>query len=147
MERCGQGSDATAPQSGPAAENVDRERAAAAPEQNPNGSLWGPGDAPTQVLEWAIMAMAKAGPLSVIGVYPPTLESFPIGLAMNRNVIINMGNCNHRKYVPRLVEMVRTGMVAPETVLTRHEGITSVLDAYKAFDQREPSWLKVVLAA
>jgi len=109
--------------------------------------LWQPGNAPTQALEWCVGALAKAGTLGVIGVYPPNCQSFPIGMAMNRNLTLNMGNCNHRKYIPRLVDLVRSGTVKPEAVLTRHEPLTSALDAYKQFDTRKDGWLKVALAA
>jgi len=52
-----------------------------------------------------VQALAKAGTLFIIGVYPLTDKSFPIGMAMNKNLTINMGNCNHRKYVPMLVDL------------------------------------------
>lgn len=48
-----------------------------APEQNVQGGLWKPGDAPSQALQWAVEALAKAGTLSIIGVYPPTMNTFP----------------------------------------------------------------------
>ena len=32
---------------------------------------------------------------------------------MNKNLTINMSNCNHRAYVPKLLEMVRTGVIDP----------------------------------
>jgi threonine dehydrogenase-like Zn-dependent dehydrogenase len=116
-----------------------------APEQNVQGSLWKPGDGPSQALEWAVGALAKAGTLSIIGVYPPTMTTFPIGQAMNKNLTINMGNCNHRRYVPHLVELVRTGAIDPIQILTQVEPLTDALDAYKAFDQRQPGWIKVEL--
>jgi threonine dehydrogenase-like Zn-dependent dehydrogenase len=40
-----------------------------APETNPHGETWVPGDAPTQALQWAIEAVAKAGTVAIIGVY------------------------------------------------------------------------------
>lgn len=146
------GVDAFMPDKGPAADTIDRDRTEAesrsvAPERNPDGDLWIPGNAPTAVLDWAIGSMAKAGTLSIIGVYPPNVHSFPIGKAMNRNVSLQMGNCNHRKYVPRLVEWVREGAVDPRQILTHREPLTDVLDAYKAFDTRQPGWVKVALAA
>jgi threonine dehydrogenase-like Zn-dependent dehydrogenase len=116
-----------------------------APEQNVQGALWKPGDAPSQALQWAVEALAKAGTLSIIGVYPPTMNTFPIGQAMNKNLTINMGNCNHRRYVPHLVELVRTGAIDPIEVLTQVEPLTDALEAYKAFDQRQPGWIKVEL--
>jgi threonine dehydrogenase-like Zn-dependent dehydrogenase len=66
-----------------------------------------PGDAPSQVLEWAVKALAKAGTLSIVGVYPEAAKKFPIGLAMMKNLTVKAGNCNHRRYIPMLVEMVR----------------------------------------
>ena len=39
-------------------------------------------------------------------------------MAMNKNLTINMGNCNHRKYIPRLVDLVRNGTIEPLEVLT-----------------------------
>lgn len=41
---------------------------------------------------------------------PPTAQTFPIGLAMNRNLTTRMGNCNHRRYLPCLVGLVRGGL-------------------------------------
>src|SRR4051812_3272963 len=75
------------------------------PDRAPEGPQWQPGSGPTQVLEWAVEAVAKAGTISLIGVYPPTVESFPIGAAMMKNLTLKMGNCNHRRYIPHLLEL------------------------------------------
>jgi len=146
------GVDATRPHSGPAAEQANeqaqqfqQEVAQIAPQTNPQGDNWHPGDAPSQALTWAVQALAKAGTLSIIGVYPLTHKFFPIGMAMNKNLTLNMGNCNHRQYIPTLVDMVRSGEVDPKQVLTQVEPLTSVIDAYKAFDTRQPGWVKVEL--
>jgi threonine dehydrogenase-like Zn-dependent dehydrogenase len=106
---------------------------------------WLPGDAPSQVFRWAATALAKAGTFSIIGVYPPTMMSFPVGLAMNKNLTIKAGNCNHRKYIPGLVELVRNGTVDPLKILTKREPMTSAIDAYKAFAEHRPGWVKVKL--
>ncbi|MFH7024128.1 MAG: zinc-dependent alcohol dehydrogenase [Heteroscytonema crispum UTEX LB 1556] len=146
------GVDANAPDSGPAAAKARQEAKQfqqqlqqIAPKTNPQNGNWHPGNAPSQVLEWAVQALAKAGTLSIIGVYPPSHNFFPIGMAMNKNLTINMGNCNHRKYIPTLVDLVRNGTVDPTKVLTQIEPLMSVLDAYKAFDKRQPGWVKVEL--
>ena len=67
--------------------------------------------------------------LSVIGVYPQTARTFPIGMAMNKNLTVKMGNCNHRRYAPILVDMVRSGAVDPAAVLTQLEPLTEAIDA------------------
>jgi threonine dehydrogenase-like Zn-dependent dehydrogenase len=146
------GVDAEAAHHGPAANqslqhkaHFEEELREIAPEQHPHNGNWHPGDAPSQASVWAVEALAKAGTLSIIGVYPETDRFFPIGSAMNKNLTIKTGNCNHRKYIPRLVDLVRTGAIDPREILTQQEPLTSAVDAYKAFDQREQGWVKVEL--
>lgn len=113
--------------------------------QGESDGNWHRGDAPSQVLDWAVQALAKAGTLSVVGVYSEMVNTFPIGSAMNKNISIKMGNCHHRKYIPKLLELVRNGSVDPTEILTQVEPMTDVIEAYKYFDRRTPGWVKVML--
>jgi threonine dehydrogenase-like Zn-dependent dehydrogenase len=106
---------------------------------------WWIGGAPTQALDWAVTSVAKAGTLSIIGVYPPQLKSFPVGEMMNKNLTVRTGNCNHRKYLPRLVALVRSGVMHPEQFFTKRVPVASAIDAYHHFDRHESGWLKVKL--
>ncbi|WP_413162440.1 zinc-dependent alcohol dehydrogenase [Capilliphycus salinus ALCB114379] len=146
------GVDSKRPESGPAAESVakkaqqyDQELQQIAPQTNPQGDNWHPGNAPSLAVTWAVQALAKAGTLSIIGVYPQTDHFFPIGMAMNKNLTMKMGNCNHRTYIPRLVEMVRNGTITPTNILTQVGPMASAIEAYQAFDQRQAGWIKVEL--
>ncbi|GAA2274902.1 zinc-dependent alcohol dehydrogenase [Glycomyces scopariae] len=143
------GVDAQRPEAGPAAaqdaEQFAQEVRAAAPGAEPDGDLWVPGDAPSLALQWAVESVAKAGSIGVIGVYPAGFSSFPIGDAMNKNLTVKMGNCNHRRYIPDLLDLVHTGTVDPTAFITRHEPPTSAIAAYESFDRREDGWLKTVL--
>ena len=101
------GIDAQHAQAGPAHKQAEqkqnelaREREEATPQARKDGEHWVAGDAPSQVLSWATEALCKAGQLAIIGVYPPTDRVFPIGQAMNKNLTIKMGNCNHRRNPP-----------------------------------------------
>ena len=126
-------------------EQFEQEVSQVAPEQNPQGDLWVPGQAPSQALEWCVQALAKAGTLSIIGVYPPNMQTFPIGQAMQKNITMKMGNCNHRKYIPMLLGLVASGAVDPVRILTQMEPTQDAIEAYEAFDQRQPGWIKVEL--
>jgi threonine dehydrogenase-like Zn-dependent dehydrogenase len=146
------GIDADHPDHGPAAKKArsqagefEAELAAVAPDADLDGVQWKPGTAPSQVLQWAVSALCKAGTLSVIGVYPPAAKAFPIGEAMNKNLTLRMGNCNHRKYIPRLLELVVSGVIHPERILEQVEGMEKAIEAYRAFDARKAGWLKVEL--
>jgi threonine dehydrogenase-like Zn-dependent dehydrogenase len=113
---------------------------------HPHGrEQWQPGDAPSQALKWAVEGLAKAGILSIIGVYPMGFDSFPIGAAMNKNIRVNTGNCHHRKYIPKLIELTLAGKVDPAKVLTQCEPLTDAISAFAAFDLHESGWIKVKL--
>lgn len=115
------------------------------PERLSEGGGWHAGEAPTSAARWAVEMVAKAGTVSLIGVYPPTVARFPIGQAFMKNLSLNMGNCNHRKYLPMLVELVRSGVVDPTDFVSRQEPLTDAVDAFRSFDRHEPGWLKVAL--
>ena len=146
------GVDATQPHEGPAtkytgqqASQFRHEVEQIAQSVNPRGDNWHPGDAPSLALSWAVEVLAKAGTLGIIGVYPDTARTFPIGMAMNKNLTVKMGNCHHRRYIPMLIDLVRRGTLDPAKVLTQTEPLTSAIEAYKAFDTRRPGWMKVEL--
>jgi len=87
------GVDAEPSRSGPAKQSSDKnatmfqaELKDIAPQTNPKGDNWHPGAAPSQALLWAVDAIDKAGTLAIIGVYPTTMQYFPIGQAMNKTL-------------------------------------------------------------
>jgi threonine dehydrogenase-like Zn-dependent dehydrogenase len=154
VDRCidAVGVDATGPHAGPAAKQARQTSKEAEQEieqvqehKKPHDGNWEPGDSPAQALSWSVEALAKAGTLSVIGVYSEFSKTFPIGKAMNKNLTLKMGNCNHRRYIPDLINLVRSGVLDPSEILTQLEPMTSVLEAYEAFDRRAPGWIKVKL--
>jgi threonine dehydrogenase-like Zn-dependent dehydrogenase len=148
------GVDSMAPTAGPAKKQTDplrdefeRELHEVMQGEEPhvdNGN-WVPGDAPSLVPMWAVKGLAKAGTLSVIGVYPPSHQFFPLGTFMNKNLTMKAGNCNHRRYIPELLDLVQAGTIDPSAVLTQLEPVMNAIEAYKQFDRRSPGWIKVEL--
>lgn len=146
------GVDAQRPARGPAAEQAagraeqdERERARAAPDARPSGDTWVPGDAPSQAARWAVRAVAKAGTIGTVGVYPPRVETYPFGEAFMKNLTLKSGNCNHRAIVPHLVSLVAAGALDPSPLATRWPAVEDVIEAYASFDRREQGWTKVAL--
>ena len=64
---------------------------------------------------------------------------------MNKNLTVQMGNCNHRRYIPRLLDMVASGVVEPTKIITQDKPMKAGLEAFEAFDRRETGWIKVEL--
>ncbi|HLS76161.1 MAG TPA: alcohol dehydrogenase catalytic domain-containing protein [Nocardia sp.] len=146
------GVDAQAPKSGPAAadlpvdaETFEAERRAAAPEGNTGDGQWVVGDAPSLAARWATRAVAKAGTVGIIGVYPPGFDRYPLGETVGRNLTVQAGNCNHHRYVPGLLARVARGDIDPTRFVTRHVEPMSMIEAYQSFDRREDGWLKTVV--
>ena len=57
---------------------------------------------------------------------PPQLKLFPVGEVMNKNITVRAGNCNPCKYLPRLFELVRSGVFRPEQFFTQKSPMGSV---------------------
>eukprot|EP00913_Durusdinium_trenchii_P005671 g5289.t1 len=138
------GVDAECAHHGPAADDAEemkkqfqQEVNQVAPNAADGNGRFVPGDAPSQALRWAVESLAKAGTLSIIGVYPPSDFTFPIGMAMMRNLAVNMGNCHHRRYIPRLVELCSSGKARPTGILTQQQPLSSAIEAYETFDDRQ----------
>jgi len=146
------GVDAICPVHGSAAKEAavhkkefKKELSEIAPKTNIVGKNWIPGDAPSQVLRASVGLAGKCGTISIIGVYPEKANTFPLGRAMNKNLKIVMGNCHHRAYIPKLLQMVQAGLIDPTQILTQREPLINVIEAYKQFDTRQPGWIKVAL--
>jgi threonine dehydrogenase-like Zn-dependent dehydrogenase len=109
------------------------------------GDQWRQGDAPSQVLIWCIESVRKSGVVSIVGVYPHTAKFLPIGFAMQKSLTIRAANCSHRKYIPRLLEVIQQGKFKPSEIITKQDGISDAIECYKHFDKRHEGWLKVEL--
>lgn len=104
-----------------------------------------PGEAPAMAAKWAVDAVAKAGTIGVVGVYPKSMTDYPFGAAMMKNLTIKAGNCHHRRYIPRLLDMVASGTVDPTNFLAKQEPIADAVSAYRDFEQRRAGWAKVAI--
>lgn len=146
------GVDAQHPHEGPAkkdsiANSVEHalEQRAVAPWSMLFGDQWRQGDAPSQVLNWCVESVRKSGVVSIVGVYPETAKFFPIGMAMTKCLTIRAANCSHRKYIPRLLEIIESGQFSPSQILTIASSLGDAVSCYQHFDKREPGWIKVEL--
>lgn len=144
------GIDAQRPHKGPATSIVGvmetmLEKTAGAPFAVLTGNHWQKGDGPQQVLQWCVDSVRKSGVVSIIGVYPETEETFPIGRVMSKALTVRAANCSHRKYIPKCLKMMEETHFKPSTILTVFEGLENAVDCYRHFDKRDAGWLKVEL--
>jgi threonine dehydrogenase-like Zn-dependent dehydrogenase len=97
-------------------------------------------------LVWAMNAVRNGGHVSVIGVYgPPFNNFFPLGLAMNRNLSIKMGQCNVLTYLEDLMQRMRDGKIDPSFVVTHEIPLGEAPKGYEVFEQKRDGAIKVLL--
>ncbi len=56
--------------------------------------------------------------VSIPGVYVGLLDKIPFGAAMNIGLTLKMGQTHMQKYMRPLLEMIQSGKVAPEAIIT-----------------------------
>ena len=66
---------------------------------------------------------------------PPTRIGLEAGAVLESTALLN----------GFVVNLVRSGVVDPLCVLSQVEPLGSALEAYQAFDERQPGWMKVEL--
>lgn len=97
-------------------------------------------------LVWAINAVRNGGHVSIIGVYgPPFNHFFPIGLAMNRNLTLRMGQCNVPRYLDDLMRRTREGEIDPSFVVTHEMPLARAPKGYDMFERKRDGAIKVLL--
>ena len=106
---------------------------------NPQASLH------DQALCWAVGCLAKAGTLAIIGSYSPDNNTFPIATALQKSLSINMGNCPHQKYIPKLIALTLSRRIDPAAILGQIKPITDSTDGLNALDQQQCGWIKIEL--
>ena len=77
-------------------EKFKKEVEVIAPKANPHNSNWHPGNAPSAGFGMGNKGNRQSQDIIYYRRLPTTMQYFPIGQAMNKNVRINVGNCNHQ---------------------------------------------------
>lgn len=96
-------------------------------------------------IEWAIQAVRKGGNVVLIGVYGPPFNLIPIGTAMNKNLTLRMGQCNVKRYMPHLLEHIRSGRVDAKRIISHRFPLEEAPRAYELFARKLDGCRKVVL--
>lgn len=97
------------------------------------------------VLHWAINSVRKGGVVSIVGVYGPTFNAFPIGNAVNKGLTLRMNQASVKRHLPRLIEHIQAGRISPREVITHRVPLEEVADAYHLFSSKLDNCIKTVL--
>jgi len=96
-------------------------------------------------IEWCIQVVRKGGTISIVGVYGPPWNLLPIGTAMNKGLTLRMNQCNVRRYMPHLLEHIRSGRVDAKGIISHRLPLEKAPDAYQIFSDKLDNCVKCVL--
>jgi threonine dehydrogenase-like Zn-dependent dehydrogenase len=68
-----------------------------------------------------------------------------MGTAMNKGITLRMGQCNVRRYIPRLLEHIQSGRVDAQAIITHRLPLEEVSHAYQLFAKKKDHCIKTVL--
>ena len=98
-----------------------------------------------RVIRQAIHCCRKGGTVSIIGAYGGFADKIPVGALMNKGLTIKTGQCHVHRYVPELLEHIRSGRIDPSFVVTQRMPLSQAPEGYKLFRFKQDECVKVVL--
>ncbi|MGC4895205.1 zinc-dependent alcohol dehydrogenase [Micromonospora sp. DT31] len=101
-------------------------------------------DRPTSVRQ-AIMACRKGGTVSIVGVYGGLVDKFPLGAAMNKALVLRMGQMHAQRYIPMLLDRIATGEIDPGYLATHPMSLEDGARGYEIFEKKQDGCLRSVL--
>jgi threonine dehydrogenase-like Zn-dependent dehydrogenase len=94
---------------------------------------------------WCVHGTRKGGTVSVVGVYGPPYAAFDLGTAMNKQQTIRAGQCPVKRYLPRLMDHVRSGRIDAKAVFTHRLPLEEAPQGYHTFARKKDGCIKVAL--
>ncbi|MFG2104869.1 zinc-dependent alcohol dehydrogenase [Micromonospora echinaurantiaca] len=101
-------------------------------------------DRPTSVRQ-AIMACRKGGTVSIVGVYGGLVDKFPLGAAMNKALVLRMGQMHAQRYIPMLLDRLAAGEIDPGYLATHPMSLEQGVRGYEVFERKQEGCLRTVL--
>jgi threonine dehydrogenase-like Zn-dependent dehydrogenase len=93
----------------------------------------------------AILCCRKGGTVSIPGVYAGLADKIPLGALMNKALTIKTGQTHVHRYVPELLDHIRSGRIDPSFVVTHRLPLSQAPYGYKIFREKQDGCIKVVL--
>jgi threonine dehydrogenase-like Zn-dependent dehydrogenase len=93
----------------------------------------------------AIECCRKGGTVSIPGVYGGLSDKIPLGALMNKALTIKTGQTHVHRYVPELLDHIRSGRIDPSFVVTHRIPLSEAPHGYKIFREKQDGCIKIVL--
>jgi alcohol dehydrogenase len=98
-----------------------------------------------RVLERCLDAVRRGGVVTVLGVYGSPYDNFPLHQWFDKGIQIKGGQAPVHNYIDHLIELVSSGKVVLEDIITHKVPLTDAAKMYDIFNNKEDNCVKVVL--
>jgi len=98
-----------------------------------------------KVIELCTEAVRRSGTIAVVGVYASPFDNFPIHRIFDKGLIMQFGQAQAHVYIDQCFEMVRSGKVVLNDIITHRLPLSRASEAYDMFKKKEDDCVKVVL--
>lgn len=98
-----------------------------------------------KVIEMCTEAVRRSGTIAVVGVYASPYDNFPIHRIFDKGLIMQFGQAQTHMYIDQCFEMVRSGKVVLNDIITHKLPLSQASEAYDMFKKKTDDCVKVVL--
>jgi alcohol dehydrogenase len=98
-----------------------------------------------KVIELCTEAVRRNGTIAVLGVYASPFDNFPIHRIFDKGLIMQFGQAQTHMYIDQCFEMVRSGKVVLNDIITHQWPLTKASEAYDMFKNKKDDCVKVVM--
>ena len=98
-----------------------------------------------KVMELCTQAVRRGGIVSVVGVYASPYDNYPIHRIFDKGLTMRFGQAPVQKYIDHLFEIVRSGKVVLNDIITHKLPLADASNAYDMFKHKKDDCVKVVM--
>ncbi len=99
----------------------------------------------SKVIEMCTEAVRRSGTIAVVGVYASPYDNFPIHRIFDKGLILQFGQAQTHVYIDQCFELVRSGRVVLDDIITHRLPLSQASEAYDMFKNKTDDCVKVVL--
>ena len=90
-----------------------------------------------KVIELCTEAVRRNGIISVVGVYASPYDNFPIHRIFDKGLIMQFGQAQTHMYIDQCFELVRSGKVTLNDIITHRLPLSKASEAYDMFKKKQ----------
>jgi alcohol dehydrogenase len=98
-----------------------------------------------KVLGYCMDAVRRGGTVTVVGVYGSPYDNFPLHQWFDKGLKLRGGQAFVHNYIDHLIELVNTGKVTLDDIITHNVPLSEASNMYDIFNNKKDNCVKVVL--